>query len=309
MVRSHIISLSFSRRDRLPNLHDDISVWDDLVSWRQHIFGLINKAYVPLIPVLQQAQNQGPTNSYGYRGFHETAWIINRFAHVARKHQLTEACINALSKIYTLPNIEIQEAFFKLREQAKCHMLSPNEYPTGLDVINNTNLMYFSPSQKAEFFTLKGIFLSKLNLNAEAVEAFSSATQIDLHLGTAWGAWGEYNDKLFKESPSNLQFAAHAVNCYLHASSLDKNCSSRMYLARILWLISQDDATNTVTKAYDAFKPEQQQQPLWYWIAFIPQLLTSLANKEARITKNILLSIARVYPQVLSCSIFNMIVF
>jgi hypothetical protein len=32
-----------------------------------------------------------------------------------------------LSRIYTLPNIEIQEAFLKLREQAKCHYQNPKE--------------------------------------------------------------------------------------------------------------------------------------------------------------------------------------
>jgi len=286
-------------RERLPNLHDDISIWDDLVTWRQHIFGFINKAYIPMIPILQQAQNQGPTNSYGYRGFHETAWIINRFAHVARKHHLTEACINALSKIYTLPNIEIQEAFFKLREQAKCHLLTPSEYPTGLDVINNTNLMYFTLSQKAEFFALKGVFLSKLNLNTESVEAFSSATQTDMHLGSAWGAWARYNDALFKDNSDTLIYAANACNCYLQASSLDKNSDSRKYLARILCLLGQDDSTEVIGKAYEAFKPDQQNQPLWYWIAFIPQLLQSLNYNEAKYTKHILMSIAKVYPQVI----------
>ena len=35
--------------------------------------------------------------SFAYRGYHETAWIINRFAHVARKHSLPEVCINQLS--------------------------------------------------------------------------------------------------------------------------------------------------------------------------------------------------------------------
>lgn len=40
-------------------------------------------------------------------GHHETAWTINKFSHVARKHQLVEVCLNSLSKIYNLPNIEI----------------------------------------------------------------------------------------------------------------------------------------------------------------------------------------------------------
>ncbi|KAI7110942.1 hypothetical protein KC324_g19938, partial [Hortaea werneckii] len=140
-------------RDRLPNLWDDINAWQELVTWRQHIFGLINSTYLGLLP---QTGNNATGNSYAYRGYHETAWIINRFAHVARKHQMPEVCITQLSKIYTLPNIEIQEAFLKLREQAKCHYQNRSELTSGLDVINNTNLNYFGQQQKAEFYTLKG---------------------------------------------------------------------------------------------------------------------------------------------------------
>ena len=149
-------------RDRLPNVWDDINTWQDLVTWRQHIFQLINGTYLSLLP---PQTNNVASNSYAYRGYHETAWIINRFAHVARKHQMPEVCINQLSRIYTLPNIEIQEAFLKLREQAKCHYQNPKELNSGLDVINNTNLNYFGPQQKAEFYTLKGMFLAKLNMS------------------------------------------------------------------------------------------------------------------------------------------------
>ena len=60
-----------------------------------------------------------PQHTHGFLGYHETAWTINRFAHIARKHGLVDVCLASLTKIYTLPNIEIQDAFFKLREQAK----------------------------------------------------------------------------------------------------------------------------------------------------------------------------------------------
>jgi transformation/transcription domain-associated protein len=284
-------------RDRLPNEWDDINLWSDIVSWRQHVFSIVNKSYLPLIPHLTQPSGAGgsPTSSYAYRGYHETAWIINRFAHVTRKHQLTEVCVNALSKIYTLPNIEIQEAFYKLREQAKCHFQSATEYSAGLDVINNTNLLYFTTSQKAEFFAMKGAFLNKLNLHEDASQAFSSAVQIDMNLPKSWGAWGQYNDRMFKENPTEIKYASNAVNCFLHASGLYNNARSRKYIARILWLLSVDDAQFTVAKAFDAFKGEL---PIWFWITFIPQLLTSLGGKEARLARQLLMKISKSHPQV-----------
>lgn len=278
-------------RDRLPNIWDDINAWQDLVTWRQHIFQLINATYLGLIP---PQTNNVASNSYAYRGYHETAWIINRFAHVARKHQMPEVCINQLSRIYTLPNIEIQEAFLKLREQAKCHYQSPKELNSGLDVINNTNLNYFGAQQKAEFYTLKGMFLAKLNHTNEANEAFGVALYYDLRLAKAWAEWGQYSDQRFKADPSDMELASNAVSCYLEAAGLYKSAKSRKLLSRILWLLSLDNEEGKIAAAFENFKGDT---PVWYWITFIPQLLTSLSHREARLSKAVLVKIAKLYPQ------------
>ena len=280
-------------RDRLPNVWDDINAWHDLVNWRQHIFNLINRTYLNLLP---QQQTNTSGNSYAYRGYHETAWIINRFAHVARKHQLPEVCINQLSKIYTLPNIEIQEAFLKLREQAKCHYQNRSELQSGLEVINNTNLNYFGQQQKAEFFTLKGMFLAKLNHLDEANDAFGTALYYDIRLPKAWAEWGFYNDQMFKQEPQNMERAAAAVSCYLEAAGLYKNGKSRKLLSRILWLLSNDTAENSISKAFEEFRGDT---PVWYWNTFIPQLLTSLSHREAKLSRSILVKIAKLFPQAL----------
>ncbi|KAL8736626.1 MAG: hypothetical protein Q9181_002303 [Wetmoreana brouardii] len=280
-------------RDRLPNVWDDINAWQDLVTWRQHIFQLINRTYLNLLP---QQQTNTSGNSYAYRGYHETAWIINRFAHVARKHQLPDVCISQLSRIYTLPNIEIQEAFLKLREQAKCHYQNRSELQSGLEVINNTNLNYFGQQQKAEFFTLKGMFLAKLNHLDEANDAFGTALYYDIRLPKAWAEWGFYNDQMFKQEPQNMERASAAVSCYLEAAGLYKNAKSRKLLSRILWLLSVDTAENRISQAFEDFKGET---PVWYWITFIPQLLTSLSHREAKLSRSILVKIAKIYPQAL----------
>lgn len=278
-------------RDRLPNVWDDINAWQDLVTWRQHIFHLINRTYLALLP---PQQNNATGNSYAYRGYHETAWIINRFAHVARKHQLPDVCISQLSRIYTLPNIEIQEAFLKLREQAKCHYQNRSELSSGLDVINNTNLNYFGQQQKAEFFTLKGMFLAKLDQKEEANDAFGTALYYDIRLPKAWAEWGFYNDTMFKDEPTNMDRASAAVSCYLEAAGLFKNAKSRKLLSRVLWLLSVDNAENKISQAFEEFKGET---PVWYWITFIPQLLTSLSHREAKLSRAVLVKIAKLFPQ------------
>ncbi|KNC98645.1 histone acetyltransferase TRA1 [Spizellomyces punctatus DAOM BR117] len=287
-------------RDRLPNMWDDITLWSDIVAWRQHVFQIVNKAYLPLIPQLNVQHNgngvRDNPSSVAFRGYHETAWTINRFAHVARKHQLIDVCNDSLSKIYTLPNIEIHEAFFKLREQAKSYFVNATDYATGLDVINNTNLLYFNPQQKAEFFALKGIFFAKLNLHDDAEKAFSSSIQLETTLAKGWAAFAQYNDRMFKERPTEIKYGAGAMNCYLQAAGIYQNARSRKFLARILWLLSLDDNENTIANAFDEYKGDV---PIWYWITFIPQLLAALSNKEASQAKEILKKIAKQYPQAL----------
>ncbi|EPX72752.1 transcription-associated protein [Schizosaccharomyces octosporus yFS286] len=287
-----------SWRERLPNIWDDIDCWSDLVSWRKIVFKDINNVFLPLASALQQAPNgtsNGNSTSYLYRGYHELAWIINRFAHVARVQHLPEVCISQLTKIYTLPNIEIQEAFLKLREQAKCHYEYPSEMHLGLEVINNTNLMYFRNPQKAEFFTLKGMFQNSLGEYEEANQAFATAVQIDLSLGKAWAEWGLYHDNLFSATPQDPWHACNAVSCYLQAASLYPSSKAKKYLSRLLWLLSTD-VKGGISAVINSFKSEI---PAWNWISFIPQLLASLSRSEAAHARAILIVIARTYPQAL----------
>ncbi|KAI0068843.1 FAT-domain-containing protein [Artomyces pyxidatus] len=285
-------------RERLPNRSDDISIWSDLVAWRQNVFNAINKAYVPLIAGTAQGNSAtaSNTNTYGYRGYHETAWIINRFAHVARKHDLLDVCFTLLNRIYTLPNIEISEAFLKLREQARCHYQKPNDLQAGLEVINNTNLLYFSTSQKAEFHTLKGMFHARFNRNEEANQAFGLAVQLDMTQAKSWAEWGKYNDHMFKEMPNDMSHAASAVSCYLQAAGLFKSGKSRPLLTRVLWLLSVDDGSFTISRAFDTYKGEAA---FWYWITLIPQLCMSISQREVKQARYILLNLAKLYPQAL----------
>lgn len=286
--------------DRLPNLWDDINIWSDLVTWRQHVFGVINKVYLPLTSAVPANNarhgNSNSNNTAAYRGYHEIAWIINRFAHVARKHNMTDVCINLLSKIYTLPNIEVQEAFLKLREQAKCHYQNPNDVSTGLEVISNTNFAFFHAQQKSEFFTIRGMSLAKLGSDDRANEQFSTAVQIDVYLPKPWDEWGKFNDRKFMEHPTHLNYGATALSCYLQAAGLYKSAKARKILGRILWLLSLDDQAGTISAAFDSYRGDT---PVWYWVTYVPQLLSSLAHKEARHTKHILVKIAKSFPQAL----------
>ena len=49
-----------------------------------------------------------------------------------------------------------------------------------MEVINNTNLMFFSVTQKVEFYTLKGMLHTQAKHNKEANNAFGQAIQLDM---------------------------------------------------------------------------------------------------------------------------------
>lgn len=284
-------------RERLPNVWDDINLWNDLTVWRQHFYHLVNNIYTPFLQA-------GKGNSYSqvYSGYHEIANLINKFAHVARKHELEHVCNSQLNKIYNLPNIEILEAFNKLIEQIKCYYKNDAELYTGLDVISNTNLAYFNTTQRAQFFVMKGMFYGKLDSVDKANISFSTAIQLDNNLPKAWAKWGLFNYRMFKQSNKSndvnevMKYASNALVCFLHAVGLFKNSKSRRYLALILWLISLDDDIGTLSSTYQTYKGEV---PVWYWITYIPQLLTSLSHKEAKFVRDILILIAKTYPQAL----------
>ncbi|MBW0462525.1 hypothetical protein O181_002240 [Austropuccinia psidii MF-1] len=281
-------------RERLPNIWDDINVWSDLVAWRKHVFTMINKAYLPLVQPSNQTQGAN-SSLFAHRGHHETAWIVNRFAHVARKHHLIDVCMDSLTKIYTLPNIEISDAFLKLCEQAKCHYGQPDEVSQGYELMRHTNLIFFGPSQKAEFYTLKAMYLAKLNMHEEASQVFNQALSLDFQFPKAWAEWGNYQDRLFTSSPQDLQLASGAVNCYLQASGLYKNSKVWRMLVRILWFLGLDDANGTIGRAFDSYKGDI---PIWNWAYFVPQLLSCLsAPREARYAKALLTKIAKSFPQ------------
>ena len=291
-------------RDRLPNAWEDTGVWSGLLAWRQHVFTAINASFhtangagagpANVNPANPSSENN-PAHPFAYRGYHETAWLINRFAHVARKNGLFDVSLSFLNKIYTLPNIEIQDAFLKLREQAKCYMESPSELPTALEVINATNLNYFNNAQKAEFFTLKAIVLSRLGMIDEANRIFAQAVQIDLNIAKGWSAWGYFNDQRFQQS-KDITFGVNAVNCYLQAATLCKNASARKYLTRVLWLLTFEDASGSMSKSFELYNHDL---PAWSWVPFIPELLTSLNRREAKQARFLLMKIAKSYPQAL----------
>lgn len=240
-------------RERLPNVFDDISIWYDLLQWRQHVFSLINAS-------VSQDRTEPRDPILGF-GNYEMAWVINKLAHVTRKQGLTDVSLNFLSKIYHIPNIEVQDAFVKLKVHVKCYAEVPKHYRVGLDVINSTNLEYFNKEQKSDFYLLKGNFLSLLGNYEEASKNFSTSIVTFEGNSKAWIAWAKYFDRLFDISlevgsaKSRTTYAVHSITSYLQSLKCSTVPSCRKHIARVFWLLNFDE---------DELKTSAPQTPLIY---------------------------------------------
>lgn len=217
----------------------------------------------------------------------------------------------------------MQEAFVKIREQAKAYLEMKGEVTSGLSLINSTNLEYFPVKHKAEIFHLKGDFLLKLNDSENANIAYSNAISLFKNLPKGWISWGNYCQmvlffsyaflisrcwKVLQHHNSIFSFGfqayrdrqeeeiwlEYAVSCFLQGIKFGVS-NSRSHLARVLYLLSFDTPNEPVGRPFDK---HLDQIPNWVWLAWIPQLLTSLQRTEAPHCKLVLLKIATAYPQV-----------
>ncbi|XP_051127175.1 transcription-associated protein 1-like isoform X2 [Andrographis paniculata] len=272
-------------RLRTPNEWDNMSVWYDLLQWRNEMYNAVIDAF----------KDFGNTNSQLHHlGFRDKAWNVNKLAHIARKHGLHDVCVSILEKMYGHSTMEVQEAFVKIREQAKAYLDMKGELTSGLNLINGTNLEYFPVKHKAEIFRLKGDFLLKLSDCEGANVAYSHAITLFKNLPKGWISWGNYCDMAYRETHEEI-WLEYAVSCFLQGVKFGIP-NARSHLARVLYLLSFDTPNEPVGRAFDKYL---EQIPHWVWLSWIPQLLLSLQRNEAPHCKLVLLKIAAVYPQAL----------
>lgn len=180
-------SILIQWRDRLPNQWEDISVWNDFFSWRKAGAASIFRAL-----------------SMNYTSPHETAWCIDKQSHIFRKHFMPESCLGTLQKIYKLPDIEITEAYYKLKNQIKCQV-EIGRPEMGLNVVHGINMDFFTQGQEADFFRLKGDLLHAIGRPNEAYTAFKNAVELCPCLSPVWSSWGNFCKEQLEKILSGVQ--------------------------------------------------------------------------------------------------------
>ncbi len=74
---------------------------------------------------------------------------------------------------------------------------------------------------------------------------------------------------------------------------------ARWLLARVLWVLGNEDGLPDHERLCAAFETYSENLPVWIWISWIPQLLSALMRPEASIAKNIIIKIVTLYPHVI----------
>lgn len=167
-----------------------------------------------------------------------------------------------------------------------------SELAEALEVIESTNLRYFSREMTAEFSALKGLLLAQSGNSEEAYKAFSAATQMHDTLIKAWALWGDYLEQIFTKESRQIQVGVGAVICFLHACRHQNESKSRKYLAKVLWLLSYDDERSSLMEAVDRYAVGV---PPLHWLPWIQQLLCSLVQYEGTAILNLLSQVIELF--------------
>ena len=299
-------------RHRLPNEHDGMSKWDEIFSWRLHMFRSITSHFSWSEPSTLAS-------------LHDRPWTLIQMAKVARKQGLREVALQSLNQL-TDCSMDVSDAFSKLREQILAYFNpdSDLERTGGLNLINTTNLAFFDASQKSELFRLKATFLSSLGGRSKSNQSFCHAIQVSPSHARAWVSWGGLCASLGKlaekqsisdcgsvktgseakevaSSKKVAQYLAQGMGCFLEAVQCDPNDWARTHLSKCLWMLSKDGSEPGVL--CQTFESRGAALPEWVWLPWIPQLLTGLYRNEGKATKAILNGLVKSYPQALYFSL------
>ena len=86
-------------RLRTPNKWDNMSVWYDLLQWRNEMYTSVINAFEDFSTINPQLHQLG---------FRDKAWNANKLAHIARKQGLYDLCVTILEKMYGHATMEVQ---------------------------------------------------------------------------------------------------------------------------------------------------------------------------------------------------------
>ena len=275
-------------RLRTPNEWDPVPWWSEILMWRGNMHNIMTHA-------AKQIGEQNPamlqvTQQLDQLGQRERAWSLNKFARAARKQRLPEVALNILSRHQG--QVEVSEAFSKLREQCEAYLAFENEAITGINLLESASLEFFSPPQKAELFRLRAKFQEQLEDYDAAHASYSTSVSLCKQRAESWLSWGKFC-RMRGDDGSISNIAQQTATCYLQAvkHNVHENRHQLIHVIQMLAFdVNPEPISLAIVRHLDAL-------PTWVWIPWIPQLLLSLAHQEQAYALAILKDVAAAHPQ------------
>jgi len=296
-------------RLRTPNDWDPVPWHNQVLSWRGFMHEMIAGAQKSIQEVHPTIASQAG-HSLDQLGMRDRAWAVNRFARIARKHNLPEVALSILST--QRPHVEVQEAFVKLSEQSRAYLDIENEAVSGLNALDSTSLEYFAPHHQAKLFHLRGQFQERLGDSDGAHESYATAVSLCAQLPEVWNTWGEYcqsrADRAEEENAMKTSngggnsdatenqaefWTEQAATCVLQSIKH----APKDHGKRVVKIIHALGFSKHPVAVGRALQRHVDTIPLWVWIDWIPQLLLVLLRPEAPHAKAILTRLACAHPQ------------
>ena len=102
--------------------------------------------------------------------------------------------------------------------------------------------------------------------------------------------------------PSATTWASYVVNCYMQAVRYGSE-NGRMYIARVLWLLTHDQASVANLELCKALERSVRDLPPWIWLPWYQHLLHALHRPEGQLFATMLQNVGCLYPQAVFYSI------
>ena len=275
----------------MPLINDDLSYWNDIFTWRQYHYESFTTFYEK-----QQQIGAGGANP-AMIGVHALAQGIVHFGKIARKQHLYDLCLETLNKIHKKQSVPIVDCFLKVKQEIKCYIntfeyLNARQSQELLDVIEATNLRYFTKENVAELISLKAHFLLLCGKYDDANHLYSFSIYLNDSHARLWGAWGDYLTQAYvdvcgrssstvtgqqQSQMSDNSFATRSIEtadssliALLHAARhSNSECKARKYIAKILWLLTYDNEKRQLYSTFESYACSIQVRTIYLFLIFL----------------------------------------
>ena len=205
-------------RERLPNVWEGLPVWDNILTWRHHVFNAtVDRLTSHLLGDLSAEEGSD---------LHDATWTVIKVADTARKLDLPGVCALTLSRLMEVRSLDLNDAFAKARQQMIVALPAARQglyscdarvvLRGALSLLNCTDMGLFDSNQKAELLRMKGLYWWELGPGPvdvlagtgqggaaapstgqqdcwlRANEQFAAAVKVDAGWAKAWLTWGRF---------------------------------------------------------------------------------------------------------------------